>query len=98
MSENTPDIIVATSMAIHGVHAPKEEAKVKLNTIAIKAPITIKPSSQMFTKPDLSLNTPPSAVKMSSAEKYNEHGIIAFKISTIYVSPFLIFNNAQRMI
>src|SRR5699024_7052778 len=98
MSENTQDIIEATSMAIHGVHAPKAEAKVKLNTIAIKAPITIKPYSTMYTTPDLLLNTPPSAVKMSGAEKNNAGGIIAFKISTIHFSPFLIFNNAQRMI
>ena len=63
---------------------PNTSAKVRLNTIPTKAPMTINPSKPILTTPDRSLNTPPKAVKISGAEKNNAGGIMDCNRSIIY--------------
>jgi hypothetical protein len=68
-------------MEIHGVKLPKVLTNVRLNTIAEKAPMTIKPSSPIFTTPDRSEKIPPNAVKISGAAHNNVDGTTIIKIS-----------------
>ena len=65
--ENIADTTIATSNASQGVQAPNVSAKVRLNKIPMKAPITMSPSNPMLTTPERSENTPPIAVKIRGA-------------------------------
>ena len=52
-------------------HFQKYQTNVKLKTIDVNAPITIKPSRPIFTTPERSEKTPPNAVKTSGAAHNN---------------------------
>ena len=54
-SENSKPTTPPTRRPIQGVALPKLEAKVRLNTMAEKAPIVIIPSRPMLVIPEFSL-------------------------------------------
>ncbi len=52
----------------HGVAVPKVEAKLRLKTMEVKAPMVMIPSKPTLTIPEFSLKVPPKAVKIKGAE------------------------------
>ena len=68
MDEYNIQATAATISATNGVHQTNKEANVQLKTAEAKAPMTIVPSSPIFTIPLRSEKIPPKAVKISGVE------------------------------
>ena len=66
--ENNTPTIPPTKIAIHGVMSPKVGLMVRLNTTALKAPITMMPSKPTLTIPLRSEKVPPKDVRINGVE------------------------------
>lgn len=88
--DNSAPTTIAARRATHGVMLPNTSTNVRLKTMAVNAPITIKPSKPIFTTPELSEKFPPNPVKISGAAQSKVDGIIINRISIkpTYFTPF----------